>query len=815
MNRYLKGLNPEQRQAVTYPLDKPLKVLAGAGTGKTRVLTTRYIHILAQGGNWAPENILALTFTNKAAAEMKERIVDSCRRMRIATGPLFLQESWIGTFHSCCHRFLREHALGAGLDPEFTVYDEARSWLLYRRVVDEFLSAKGAVPEGFVLTDLNFYVKDVYFLINRLKDSLIYPDDYQQMVREENNKYYDRWGELLMGLGDMELHPATRKVLMERGEEAREQSAWEGDLIQVTNFLFSAYQEALAAARALDFADLIYYTYRLLRDNVALGEECRHRFAYILVDEFQDTNRAQFALLRLLARDEKMSNVTVVGDERQAIYGWRNARIENVREFAAREWGGEEIRLHTNYRSYQQILDLAQFSMEKSPHLLQDNSPLRAQRGVAPGPRISLALAQDRGEEGNIIAAAIGELLKQGMRAEDIVILLRSPRWAQPYEGALRLRGIPFQTVGGVGFYDREEIKDLLAYLRVITNPYDDLALVRALMAPPCFCSDADLAQICQLQKRREGIGGEEVHLYDILRGVLVEPEIPPAVRKKVEVFLVLGEGLIELQDKMSLTDFLNQILQRTAYLNYVYANPPDEVRRRIGNIKKLFSLASQIDPGTAAEFIRYAEFFSEHDLREGEEAAGYRDAVTIMSVHQAKGLEFPYVFLPNLTDTNFPVRAPYPNLDYSEDLGLIIKKDRLGRDMAKFAPHNYDKENYRDIYNHFGIISYKDRQREEQLQEERRLFYVALTRAQEGLYLTCPKPFPKRSRGPHFFREIWEGYEPAEKIVGQKVQGPAGDEDPLLDWKPGELQQYHEVLSKWLELGKRIFTASDKFLPK
>ena len=158
---------------------------------------------------------------------------------------------------------------------------------------------------------------------------------------------------------------------MERGEEAREQSAWEGDLIQVTNFLFSAYQEALAAARALDFPDLIYYTYRLLRDNVALGEECRHRFAYILVDEFQDTNRAQFALLRLLARDEKMSNVTVVGDERQAIYGWRNA--DKCEGICGPGSGGEEIRLHTECRSYGKTGICSQFNME-NPHLLQDNS---------------------------------------------------------------------------------------------------------------------------------------------------------------------------------------------------------------------------------------------------------------------------------------------------------------------------------------------------------------------------------------------------------------------------------------------------------
>lgn len=805
MNDYLKGLNPEQRQAVTFPLDKPLKVLAGAGTGKTRLLTTRYIHILAQDVNCGPENILALTFTNKAAAEMKERIVNSCRELEIAPGPHFLSEAWIGTFHSFCHRFLRQHALRAGIDPEFTVYDEARSWLLYQRVLDNFLSHKKGVPEGFALTDLNFYGKDVYFLINRLKDSLIYPQDYQRMAINEGNRYYERWRELLVGLENIKLHPATRKALVGRGGEALEQRAWERDLIEVTSSLFFAYQKALTEAMVLDFADLIYYTYRLLRDQAAVRKECHRQFAYILVDEFQDTNRAQFALLHLLARDEKMSNVTVVGDERQAIYGWRNARIENVREFRAYDWGGKEIKLYTNYRSYQQILDVAQFSMEKSPYLVQNNLPLRAHRGLAPEPRIRLYGAQDREEEGRMIATAIDKLLKQGIKSEDIVILLRSPRWAKPYENALRQRGIPFQTIGGVGFYDREEIKDLLAYLRVVINPYDDLSLVRVLRAPPNFFNDADLARICQGQKGRKGPGGEKIYLYDILGIGLEEPEIPRTVKEKVKVFLALREKFAELKNKMSLREFLNQILERTAYLDYVYTHPPDEVQRQIANIRKLFSLASQGDLGTATELIGYTELFAKYDLREGEEALPRRDFVTLMSVHQAKGLEFPYVFLPNLTDTNFPVRARHPNLDFGEEGGLMVKRDQLDREMAKFAPRNYDKDNYRDVYNRFGIVSYRDQQWEEQQQEERRLFYVALTRAQEGLYLSCPRPFPKRSRGPHFFQEIWEGYDPVERVVGQDIEGMTVAENFLPDWKPAELQQYHKSLSDWLELQKRV----------
>lgn len=805
MNEYLQGLNDEQRQAVTAPLNKPLKVLAGAGTGKTRVLTTRYIHILTQDRNCRPENILALTFTNKAAAEMKERIITLCREMKIDTGPLFSQEAWIATFHSFCHRLLREHALRCGLTPDFTVYDEAQSWLLYRRVVDEFLSHGGTVPEDFALTDPDFYEKDVYFLINRLKDNLIYPKDYWRLSVEGKKKYYARWEKLLTGLKDSELHPATRRVLARKGEEVRGQAAWEGNLIQVTHSLFSAYQRALSEVNALDFADLIYYTYRLLRDDAPVREKCRRQFAYIMVDEFQDTNRAQFALLRLLAQDEHMSNITVVGDERQAIYGWRNARRENVREFTACEWGGREIELQTNYRSYQQILDLAHFGLKKFLSQGYEKIPLRAQRGKAPAPCVSLSLAQNREEEGEIMAAAMGELLGRGVKAEDIVVLLRSPRWAKPYEEALRRRGIPHRTIGGVGFYDREEVKDILAYLRVIANPYDDLALVRVLMAPPNFCRDGDLAQICRVKNQREDLTGEEVYLYDFLCKVPQEVPVPPAIRKKVERFLGLRKKLVGLWDRLSLPELLNGILLETDYLSHIYKAPPDEIRRRTSNIKKLFSLATQMNLTTAADFISYTEFFSTNDLREGEEGVGYGDAVTIMSVHQAKGLEFPHVFLPNLTDTNFPLRARYSNLDFHKDLGLIVKKDQRGGDMAKFAPHNYDKENYKGIYQRFGITSYKERQREEQEQEEGRLFYVALTRAQEGLYLSCPKPFPSRSWGLHFFREIWEGWERGQKSVGGEIQPAAVSAIPSIAGKTEDLEQYNRVLSNWLQLRNRL----------
>lgn len=823
MTDYLAGLNAEQRAAVTFPLDKPLKVVAGAGTGKTRVLTTRYVHILVQDPACGPENILALTFTDKAAAEMRQRISALCREVGVATGPLALQEAWIGTFHACCHRFLRGQALAAGLDPEFSVYDEARSRLLYRQVVKDFLAGKGKVPAGFAVADPNFYERDVYYLIGRLKDSLIYSDGFRAAAARAGQNYYDRWLALLDALGNLPLHGATRKALAGRGAEALEQVAWEEDLIQVVVALFSAYQEALAAANALDFADLIYYTYRLLKKREDLRQEWCQRFRYILVDEFQDTNRAQFALLKLLARDERMSNVTVVGDEKQAIYGWRNARVENIREFAARDWGGGEVRLTTNYRSYQEILDLAHFAIGQDPYFAgQEGVQLQAHRGSAPGPCVRLHLAPDRQQEGEKVAAAIGELLEQGVAARDIAILLRSPRRARPYEDALRRRDIPYQTVGGVGFYDREEIKDLLAYLRVVTNPYDNLALVRALQAPPCFLSDADLARISRLQEE-EGWGEEKrVYLYDALGRAVQEPRIPAALREKVQNFLTLWEELAGLRDQLPLPGFLDRILEVTGYLDYVYGNPPGEVRRRVANIKKLLELAARLAGETARvdldEFIDYTDFFLDQDLREGEGVTAGGEAVVIMSVHQAKGLEFPHVFLPNLTDTSFPVGARYPNLDYGEDLGLVSKEDQLGRTTAKFAPYNYNKDNYRELYDRFGIVSFKDRLREEQQQEERRLFYVALTRARESLHLSCPKPFPERPRGPHFFRELWEGFGAVPWL--RRIDGGEGGEQPAprtagqADWGQAELEKYSRVLFTWYRQRRELPPVREELQP-
>lgn len=824
MTDYLAELNEEQRAAVTFPLDRPLKVVAGAGTGKTRVLTTRYVHILAQDPACGPENILALTFTDKAANEMKQRIGALCRQVGVAAGPLALQEAWIGTFHACCHRILRGQALAAGLDPEFTVYDEAQSRLLYQQVVREFLAGQEQVPAGFAVTDLNFYERDIYYLICRLKDNLIYPDDFPSAAARAGQDYYDRWWQLLDALGGLPLHGATKKALGRRGEEALEQVAWEEALIQVVAALFSAYQEALVAANALDFADLIYYTHRLLKEREDLRQGWRRKFRYILVDEFQDTNRAQFALLQLLARDGQMSNVTVVGDEKQAIYGWRNARVENIREFAARDWGGGEVRLTTNYRSYQEILDLAHFAIGRDPYFAgQEGLQLRAHRGSAPGPCVSLYLAPDQEEEGERVAAAIGELLEQGVPPRDIVILLRSPRRARPYEDALRRRGIPYQTVGGVGFYDREEIKDLLAYLRSVTNPYDNLALVRALQAPPCLMSDADLAQISRLQEG-EGWGGEKrVYLYDALKGAVAETRLPAALREKLKDFLALWEELAGLRDQLPLPAFLDRILEATGYLDHVYAKPPGEVRRRVANIKKLFALAARLAGETATvdldEFIDYTTFFLDQDLREGEGVAAGEDAVAIMSVHQAKGLEFPYVFLPNLTDTSFPVWPRYPNLDYDEELGLVSKEDQQGRTTAKYDPYNYNKDNYRELYNRFGIASFKDRQREEQRQEERRLFYVALTRAQEGLYLSCPRPFPERPRGPHFFRELWEGLGAPPWLrrieAGEEDrEGPASAVAARTDWGQAELEEYSRQLFNWYRQRRSLPPAREGLEP-
>jgi len=805
MTDYLAGLNKEQRAAVTFPLDRPLKVVAGAGTGKTKVLTTRYVHILVQDPACGPENILALTFTDKAAAEMRQRIGELCRKVGVAAGPLALQEAWIGTFHACCHRILRGQALAAGLDPEFTVYDEARSRLLYRRVVREFLAGKGQVPAGFAVTDPAFYESDVYYLICRLKDSLIYPEEFQVLARRAAEGYYGRWRQLLDALGDLPLPGPTRKALAGRREEVLAQGAWEEDLLQVVAALFAAYQEALAAANALDFADLIYYTWRLLQEREDLREEWRRQFRYILVDEFQDTNGAQFALLKLLARDDRLSNVTVVGDEKQAIYGWRNARVENIREFAARDWGGGEVRLTTNYRSYQEILDLAHFAIGQDPSFAGQAS-LQAHRGSASGACVRLHLAPDREREGEQVAAAIGELLARGVPPRDIVILLRSPRRAKPYEDALRRRGIPYQTIGGVGFYDREEIKDLLATLRVVANPYDNLALVRALQAPPCFLGDADLARLSRLQEEEEWGGEKRVYLYDALRQAVEEPRLPAPLREKVKAFLALWEKLAVLRDRLPLPAFLDRILEETRYLDYVYGNPPGEIRRRVANIKKLFDLAARL-AGEAGrvdldEFIAYTTFVLDQELREGEGVTMGEDAVVIMSVHQAKGLEFPHVFLPNLTDTSFPVWPRYPRLAYDEELGLVSKEDRLGRTTAKFSPYNYGKDNYRELYARFGIVSFQDRQREEQRQEERRLFYVALTRARESLYLSCPKPFPERPRGPHFFRELWEDFPPVpwlRRLAGEgEGEGPGPEAAARADWGPAELEQYSRLLFNW-----------------
>jgi DNA helicase-2/ATP-dependent DNA helicase PcrA len=817
MTDYLAGFNQQQTAAVTFPLDLPLLVLAGAGTGKTRVLATRFVHMLATDPLCEPENILTLTFTEKAAAEMRQRILQLCQEAGVVDSPLAFQDAWIGTFHSFCHRLLQQHSVAAGLDPGFAVCDQPKSRLIYRQVVEKYFTKPGAVPLPGVLAvaDLRFYENDVYQLVGRLKDSFIYPEEFFRAAEQGRENYTRRIQLLQADLPDLDLPQQTKTSLWKHLAGTTGQLLWEKELAKIIYDLFSGYQQALAEKNLVDFSDLIYYTYRLLAENHQLLLRWRENFRYILVDEFQDTNQAQFTLLRLLARDARMSNVTVVGDEKQAIYAWRNARPENIKEFAAREWGGGEIALSVNYRSYQEILDVAHCSITREPYFAprEKGAELVAARSFATDTCLKLYLAANPEEESRALAQAIKGLIQQGVAPQDIVLLLRSPRWAKPYEDALREIGVPYRTIGGIGFYDREEIKDLLAYLRIIYNPYDHLALMRVLQGPPCFCTDAELYQL-SLFTEQEGKGAEKsIFFYDTLLSKGRQSTSQSALTEKIRKLLLFLEEMRRFQAALPLREFIEKILDASGYLQFIYSKDPAEILRRVANIKKLLTLAEDFateeQPVVLEDFITYTNFFLDQGLQEGEGELAPEEVVYIMSVHQAKGLEYPHVFLANLKHCSFPMSTRYSKLEFSRTDGLVMKHDQFGNTCFKFHPHNYERDKYRHLYQQYGLVSYKLRQRAEQQQEERRLFYVALTRAQKQLYLSCPAPFPTKPRGEHYFQELWTGFAGTEPWL-ERINCPEANislhgEGIPDHWGQDELEKYYHGLATWYQKRQQV----------
>ena len=610
MNSLLTGLNKEQQQAVQHT-EGPLLILAGAGSGKTKVLTVRIAHLLGQGVN--PYEILAITFTNKAAKEMKSRVEglvgDVANRI------------WLSTFHSFCAKFLRfELDNFLGYNSNFTIYDTSDSQAVIK-----------AALKALNLDDKYYPVGAMIGAISDAKNKLLFASDFRKQARD----FYQ----------------------------------------QKVADVYEYYERELRKNNALDFDDLLLVAVKLLQSNEAVLDKYSKRFRYVMIDEYQDTNHAQYLLAKLLASHWK--NIAVVGDADQSIYAWRGADIQNILDFEKDYPNCTSIKLEQNYRSTKIILDAANAVIENNEGRPKKNLWTDKTEGA----KIQHFTAQSEHEE----AAFIGDTLAKkhdihGVPYGDMAILYRTNAQSRVLEEALIKRALPYTMVGGTKFYDRKEIKDVLAYLRVLYNPFDDLSLLRIINVPKRSIGATTVAKL-QDYARANGTSLfmtlTQLHLVDTIKG---------KTKEKLEEFGILIFTLVaEMEDKTVL-DILESILDRTGYLAQLEESTDPQDQARAENIGELLSVAKDFQDtnpnGTVEDFLEQVALVNDVDSFEQEESK-----VTLMTLHAAKGLEFPIVFLGGLEEGLFPHSRTLMN--------------------------------------------------PEEIEEERRLAYVGITRAEKELYIS------------------------------------------------------------------------------
>ena len=610
MNSLLTGLNKEQQQAVQHT-EGPLLILAGAGSGKTKVLTVRIAHLLAQGVN--PYEILAITFTNKAAKEMKSRVEglvgDIANRI------------WLSTFHSFCAKFLRfELDNFLGYNSNFTIYDTSDSQAVIK-----------AALKALNLDDKYYPVGAMIGAISDAKNKLLFASDFRKQARD----FYE----------------------------------------QKVADVYEYYERELRKNNALDFDDLLLVAVKLLQSNEAVLDKYSKRFRYVMIDEYQDTNHAQYLLAKLLASHWK--NIAVVGDADQSIYAWRGADIQNILDFEKDYPNCTSIKLEQNYRSTKIILDAANAVIENNEGRPKKNLWTDKTEGA----KIQHFTAQSEHEE----AAFIGDTIAKkhdvhGVPYGDMAILYRTNAQSRVLEEALIKRALPYTMVGGTKFYDRKEIKDVLAYLRVLYNPFDDLSLLRIINVPKRSIGATTVAKL-QDYARANGTSLfmtlTQLHLVDTIKG---------KTKEKLEEFGILIFTLVaEMEDKTVL-DILESILDRTGYLAQLEESTDPQDQARAENIGELLSVAKDFQDtnptGTVEDFLEQVALVNDVDSFEQEESK-----VTLMTLHAAKGLEFPIVFLGGLEEGLFPHSRTLMN--------------------------------------------------PEEIEEERRLAYVGITRAEKELYIS------------------------------------------------------------------------------
>lgn len=608
---FLEGLNDRQREAVLHT-EGPLLILAGAGSGKTRVLTHKIAYMVEEKGVF-PGNILAITFTNKAANEMKERV-------RSLVGDK-IDDIWIGTFHSICVRILRRDIDKIGYNRNFVIYDTD----------DQKTVIKECIKEKNLNTEI-FKEKSILSTISSLKDTMVKPDSY---INENYGDYYKR------NVGE----------------------------------LYALYEEKLKKNNALDFDDLILKAVELLNTNFQVLEYYQKKFKYIYVDEYQDTNGTQYELVHLLS--QKYKNLCVVGDDDQSIYGWRGADIGNILNFERDFPNAKIIKLEQNYRSTKNILNVAN-SVIRNNNERKDKALWTTNEEGNP---IGINMTFDEREESSLVAEKIMELTDEGKyKYRDFAILYRTNAQSRTFEEVFMRRNIPYRIVGGLKFYDRKEVKDIIAYLRLIQNPLDDVSLKRIINVPKRGIGNATLEKVENYAQRKAE------SLYSTLLDVEDVPGLSQRAINNLKKFTDMINKYIAMSQVMGLKDFVEEVVYGTGYIKELEEEGSDESATRIENLKEFISVAVDFEmqnvDGNLEDFLANVSLLSDTD-----KTADVNEAVTMMTVHSAKGLEFPVVFLVGMEEGLFPIARAIDS--------------------------------------------------ESELEEERRLCYVAITRAEEQLFIS------------------------------------------------------------------------------
>jgi DNA helicase-2/ATP-dependent DNA helicase PcrA len=622
----LDGLNPSQLRAVTHT-GGPLLVVAGAGSGKTRVLTHRIAWLVREKG-LSPFEILAITFTNKAADEMRGRL-------RSLLGPV-AERMWVSTFHAACVKILRREAELLGYKPSFTIYDQA-----------DAVRLAGYVVRDLGLDPRKFAPRLVHAVISSAKNELVLPSAY--------------------------------------ASTARGSSRFERKLAEI----YEDYQHRLEATNAMDFDDLLLNTVRVFREHPDVLDFYRKRFLHVLVDEYQDTNKAQNELVILLAGSHH--EVTIVGDSDQAIYGWRGADMRNLLHFERAFPDTTVVVLDQNYRSTQVILDTANAVISNNPNR-EEKHLWTSQTG---GDKVVRHLAEDEHDEGAWLAAEVKRLRGEGYRWGDIAVFFRTNAQSRAIEEELVRENVPYKVVGGARFYERREVKDLLAYLHVVANPNDEVSLKRVLNVPRRGVGEASVAKI-EAWASEKGLSFGEALQHAAEAGVT--GKALAGVKSFLDLVAGLRDMSVDAQEEAtghepglapatsaqpaSPAELLRAVLDRTGYVEEILSSGGTrvELEGRVENIEELLGAARQA--GTLADFLTDVSLVADSDEVEPDESA-----VTLMTLHTAKGLEYPVVFITGMEEGVFP---------HLRSLG---------------EPR--------------------------ELEEERRLCYVGVTRAKERLYLS------------------------------------------------------------------------------